>query len=280
MAVRPRQAQLYVGAAILITLAFSSLFAGILAPHSPNAIVAAPLLPPSGKFLLGTDEIGRDLLSRVLYGGRAELFVSLTASLIAGMTGVLIGLWVGLHGGFADVVAMRGVEIAYSFPGLILALFLVAVFGRGVWVQILAIAIVMAPSMIRLCRGLALQLRARSYVEASRLAGAREWHLLRRHVLPNALSTVLVAMSMQACAAISIAAGLSYLGVGIKPPAPSWGNLMRSAFDVVYQAPLYGIIPGSLIIVTALSYMFIGNGLRLRLGVTEAPPTQAARTTA
>jgi peptide/nickel transport system permease protein len=277
---RTRYLGLIIGGATLLLLACSALFAGVLAPHSPNVIVAAPLLPPSRAFPLGTDEIGRDILSRVLYGGRVELFVSLTASLLAGAIGVTIGLLVGLRGGLADSAAMRGVEIVYSFPGLILSMYLITVLGRGVWVQIIAIAIVLVPYITRLCRGLALQLRVRSYVEASRLAGGNGWHVFRRHLLPNAMSTILVTMSMQAAAAITIAAGLSYLGVGVRAPTPSWGTLMSSSFNVVYQAPLYGLVPGALIVITALSYMSVANGLRVRLAVGEGPSAEAARAAA
>jgi peptide/nickel transport system permease protein len=260
---------LIIGLVTLASLVVLSLFAGLIASHPPEAIVGIPLLPPSGEFPLGTDEVGRDLLSRILYGGRAELFISLSASLLAAVAGVVIGLLVGLRGGFSDTAAMRGVEIIYSIPAIVLAMFLIAVLGRGSSVQILAISLVLAPFMVRLSRGLALQLRPRAFVEASRLSGGSTWHVVWKHVAPNALPTVIVATSLSATAAITIAASLSYLGLGVRPPAPSWGTLMRSAYDVVFYSPWYGVVPGVLISLTALSYTLIGTGLRRRLGITD-----------
>ena len=190
------------------------------------------------------------------------MLVSLASAFIAFTLGTTIGLFSGYVGGKVDTVMMRVVDVLLSFPTIVLALFLIVVIGREQWVQVLAIALVMMPSMARFSRGTGLVLRNRGYVEAARLAGASRRHVLRHHVLPNSLPTLLVAASVLAASAVLISASLSYLGLGAQPPDPSWGNMLRSAYGVVYEAPLYGLGPGVCVTLVAGAYILIGEGLR------------------
>jgi len=257
---------LLIGIAILVPFLIVASVPSLIAPHSPLAIMDIPFLPPSKTHLLGTDEIGRDLMSRVIYAARVDIFVSLSAALIAFIVGTVFGLFSGYVGGRIDTLIMRFVDVFLSFPTIILALFLVAVFGRSEWVQICAIALVMAPSMARFSRGTGLVLRKRGYVEASQISGASTVHIVRRHILPNSMSTLLVAASVLSASAILIASSLSYLGLGSQPPDPSWGNMLRASFSFVYQAPWYGVGPGICVTSVASAYVLIGEGLRRKFG--------------
>jgi peptide/nickel transport system permease protein len=247
---------------ILLPFLAFSIFPGLFAPHSPLSITAKPLLGPSREYPLGTDEIGRDLLSRCIYAARTDIFVSLASAFFAFSIGTALGLFSGYVGGRTDTFTMRLVDVLLSFPTIVLALFLITIFGRDQWVQILAIALVMMPSTARFSRGEGLVLRGRGYVEASRIAGGSKFQILRRHVLPNSLPTMLVAASVLASSAVLISASLSYLGLGAQPPTPSWGNMLRSAYGQVYDAPLYGVGPGVSISLVAGAYILIGEGLR------------------
>jgi peptide/nickel transport system permease protein len=256
-----------IGLILLVPFVVLAIFPGSFAPFDPYRTVAAPLDPPSIKYWLGTDEIGRDILSRVIWGARADMFVSLASTAIAFTVGSLVGLLVGYLGGVADTVAMRLVDVLLAFPTIVLALFLIAIAGRGrLEVEAFAIGIVMMPSMARLSRGVGLVLRRRAYVEASILLRAGTGHVVWRHLLPNALPTLLVAASVLGASSILLAASLSYLGLGVQAPTPSWGGLLRTAYNVVFDSPLYGIVPGLFISIVAFAYMEMSRGLRLRYG--------------
>jgi peptide/nickel transport system permease protein len=255
---------LLIGMLILFIFIFIAIFPGLFAPHDPSLPGAIPLSPPSHTYLLGTDEVGRDILSRVFYSARADVPVSLAAGVLAAVGGAGIGLLSGYLGGFFDTVTMRGVDIGLAFPSVVLALFLILILGRGEGTLILAIGLVMMPSMARFSRGAAVALRPRAFVEASRTSGASVRHIVWRHILPNALSPLLVAASVLASSAVLLNAMLTYIGLGVQPPTPSWGQMLFSAFDVIYQAPLYGIAPGVCIVLLSGAYLMIGHGLRVR----------------
>jgi peptide/nickel transport system permease protein len=254
------------GGLLLLPFLLLSLAPSIFTPYDPFSIEDLPLLPPSAQYLLGTDEVGRDLLSRTLYAARSDIFVSLASAFLAFTVGTAFGLFAGYSGGRVDMLMMRAVDVFLSFPTIVLALFLIVILGRGQGVQVLAIALVMTPSMARFSRGTGLVLRNRGNVEAARIAGASRFHILRRHILPNSLPTLFVAASVLASSAVLIAASLSFLGLGAQPPEPSWGNMLRSAFGVVYQAPMYGVGPGVFITIVAGAYILIGEGLRRLYG--------------
>jgi peptide/nickel transport system permease protein len=249
------------GACILLPLIFVAAFPGLLAPYSPDTIVGIPLSGPSAANLLGTDEIGRDILSRVIYGARSDVVVSLAAATIAFVVGSLIGVLLGYRGGIAETTGMRVVDIFLAFPAIVLSLFLITIFGHGEMLEIFAIAVVMTPSMARFARGTSVVLRNRAYIDASRILRARDRYVVRRHLFPNALRTLLVAGSVLGAGAVLIAASLSYLGLGPPPPTPSWGSLLYSAFQNVFEAPLYGIVPGLCITLLAYGYLLLGKGL-------------------
>jgi len=260
--VRRQPGPLIAGVLLLTPFLLFCIVPGLFAPHDPLRIEAIPLQGPSRTYWLGTDEVGRDLLSRSIYAARNDVLVSLASAFIAFTLGTTIGLFSGYVGGKVDTVMMRVVDVLLSFPTIVLALFLIVVIGREQWVQVLAIALVMMPSMARFSRGTGLVLRNRGYVEAARLAGASRRQVLRHHVLPNSLPTLLVAASVLAASAVLISASLSYLGLGAQPPDPSWGNMLRSAYSVVYEAPLYGLGPGVCVTIVAGAYILIGEGLR------------------
>jgi peptide/nickel transport system permease protein len=238
-----------------------ALIPSVFAPYNPQQILSSPLLPPSHQYWLGTDEVGRDILSRAVYGARTDVVISLSAAVLAFIVGAWIGLTIGYFGGPVDVIGSRVVDVFLAFPAIVLALFLIAVFGHGIAIEIAAIAVVMIPSMARLARGEAIRLRHRAYVEASVLMRAPSHHILRRHLIPNALRTLLVAGSVLAASAVLIGASLSYLGLGPQPPTPSWGGSLNQAFQVVFQAPLYGVVPGVCITLLAFGYMLLARGL-------------------
>jgi len=273
--IRHEPPTLLLGLGVFFLFVVMAVIPGVFAPHDPLATASIPLSSSSATNLLGTDEVGRDILSRVLYSARSDVPVSIAAGVLAAIGGAGFGLVSGYVGGFFDTVAMRTVDIGLAFPTVVLALFLIVILGRGEGTEILAIALVMMPSMARFSRGAALALRPRAFVEASRTSGASVWHIVWRHILPNALSPLLVAASVLASAAVLISASLSYLGLGAQDPTPSWGTMLHSAFDVVYQAPYYGVVPGICIVLLSGAYVMIGHGLRVRQAAGPARVSQA-----
>ncbi len=255
---------LLVGVILLTLFLIMAVVPGVFAPHGPNAIGGIPLTSPSSAYPLGTDQVGRDILSRVIYSAQVDVPVSIAAGVLAAIGGAAIGLVSGYVGGLLDTATMRTVDIGLAFPAVVLALFLIVILGRSEGTEILAIALVMMPSMARFSRGTALALRPRAFVEASRTSGASARHIIWRHILPNALSPLLVAASVLASAAVLLSASLSYLGLGAQQPTPTWGGMLGDAFDVVYEAPLYGVVPGLCVVLLSSAYLLIGHGLRVR----------------
>ncbi|MCU1489319.1 MAG: peptide transporter permease [Acidimicrobiaceae bacterium] len=247
--------------AVLVPFAVMAAIPSVLAPYSPSATIGTPLSGPSARYWLGTDEIGRDVLSRVIYSAQSDVVISLAATAIAFAVGSIVGIFLGYRGGVVDAAGTRVVDVMLAFPAIVLALFLIAIFGHGELVEIVAIAAVMMPSMARFARGTSLLLRNRAYIESSEILRASRAYVMRRHLLPNALRSLLVAASVLGASAVLISASLSYLGLGVTPPTPSWGTMLFNAFQNVFQAPLYGIAPGVFITVLAYGYMLLGRGL-------------------
>jgi peptide/nickel transport system permease protein len=250
-------------AAVVLLLPFGlmAVIPSVIAPYSPYTTVGIPLSGPSGSNWLGTDEIGRDVLSRVIFSAQSDVVISLAATAIAFIVGSLIGVFLGYRGGWVDTAGTRIVDVALAFPAIVLALFLIAIFGHGELVEIVAIAAVMMPSMARFARGTSLLLRNRAYIESSEILRASRAYVIRRHLVPNALRSLLVAASVLGASAVLISAALSYLGLGVTPPTPSWGTMLYNAFQNVFQAPIYGVAPGVCITVLAYGYMLLGRGL-------------------
>ena len=246
---------------VLVPFAVMTAVPSLLAPYSPYATVGAPLSGPSAANWLGTDEIGRDVLSRVIYSAQSDVVISLSATALAFAVGSLLGIFLGYRGGFVDTAGTRVVDVMLAFPTIVLALFLIAIFGHGELVVIVAIAAVMMPSMARFARGTSLLLRNRAYIESSEILRASRAYVIRRHLVPNAMRSLLVAASVLGASAVLISASLSYLGLGVTPPTPSWGSMLYNAFQNVFSAPLYGVAPGVFITVLAYGYMMLGRGL-------------------
>lgn len=255
--------RLQIGLLLLLPFVAAALFPGVIAPHSPTDLLDAPFASPSGNLWLGTDEVGRDTFSRLVYAARTDLKISLGATLIATVIGVSIGMLAGYRGGLLSTISLRVTDVMLAFPSILLALFLVAVIGPSDYIVMLALTILYIPGFMRFARGMAISLRERAFVEAAVISGARPWYVMRRHLLPNAIGPLLVGVSLTAAYTLLAAATLSYLGLGTPPPAPSWGSMLQASFNYVFQDWQYGIWPGLCIVVVALAYVLISEGIEV-----------------
>lgn len=255
-----------IGLAIVLPIALVALLAPVLPLADPLATnPAASLQAPGAEHILGTDKIGRDLLSRIISGARTSLFVGFSVATIAVSFGILLGTLAGFMGRVFDGVIMSVVDVFLAFPGLLLAIAMVAVFGPGTYQVILAIAISDIPRAIRLQRSMVLGLKSRPYIDAARMAHAPAWWLLVRHVVPNTLAPMLVAGSIYAANAILVEASLSFLGLGIKPPEPSWGNIIREGQNYLEKAWWVSTLPGVAILIVSIGLHLTADGIRERL---------------
>ena len=251
------------GLAIAFLIIAASLLSPYLAPFDPMRMASGPrLTAPSAAHLFGTDEFGRDLLSRVLTGGRLSLGIGLTAVVSGIVVGGLIGLLAAFSGRLAEAVLLRVIDVLYSFPDTLIALALVAFLGPGIENATLAIAISLVPFYARVTYGLAAAERAKPYIEAARLAGIRSARLVRVHVMPNIGQSLIVMGTLGFSSAILSAAGLSFLGLGVQPPSPEWGAILASGRNYITKAPWILIFPGLAICLTVLSFNLIGDSLR------------------
>ncbi len=248
---------------ILFVTIFSAIFAPWIAPHDP--LKSKPwdsLKPPSSKYLLGADRLGRDQLSRLIYGARVSLIIGVGGVGMAVFLGILIGVTAGWYGGMWDEVLMRLMDGISSFPSLLLALSLVAITGGAMLNIILVVGLVGTPWMARVIRSQVLSVREREFVMAVVGLGAYPFRIMFKHVLPNCLAPVIVQASLSIGAAILLEASLSFLGVGVMPPTPTWGGMLRHAFETVAQAPWLTISPGVAIFMVVLAFNFLGDALR------------------
>ncbi|MDE0446805.1 MAG: ABC transporter permease [Spirochaetaceae bacterium] len=257
---------------LLFLLALVSVAAGadLLTRYDPLDPVAEPLQPPSGPFPIGTDEIGRDILTRVVYASRITLAVGVMSSVGALLIGVPLGLLAGWFGRFADAVVMRAMDSVLSIPPLLLALVMVSVLGSNVFVAMLAIVVVFIPHFVRISRAEVLSLRNQEFVLAAQAIGMPTWRLLLGTILRNAISPVMVQFSLVFSRAVIVEAGLSFLGLGAQPPTPTWGNMLNTGRGYLYYNTLYAIIPGVAIFLTVLSLNIVGDSLRDRLDPRDA----------
>ena len=240
-----------------------ALLAPWIAPHEPNRMdYKAVLSGPTAEYPLGTDELGRDLLSRTLHGARLSLKVGIVAVLFAVAIGVPIGLVSGYLGGIFDEAVMRVVDAVMALPALVLALTISAVLGPGVWNATVAIAVVAAPTYTRLVRGQVLSVKENDYVLAAQCIGAPTWVILLRHILANAFSPIIVQASLGVGFAIILEASLSFIGLGAQPPTPSWGNMVQVGFQYLEIAPGFVLVPATAIFLAVLGFNMLGDGLR------------------
>ncbi len=252
-----------VGAVIVLSLISLSLLAPVIAPYDPTAIDVYNVLSPPGKtHLLGTDELGRDLLSRIIWGSRVSLKVGFVAVGIAITIGISIGAIAGFYGGRVDAVLMRFVDIMLAFPTFFLILAVIAILEPNIFTIMAVIGITSWMDVARLVRAEFLSLKERDFVDAARAIGTSNIRLIFRHILPNALSPVFVAATFGVAGAILIESGLSFLGLGVQPPDPSWGNILTAGKDNIEIAWWLSLYPGLAILITVLSYNLVGEGLR------------------
>jgi peptide/nickel transport system permease protein len=251
------------GLVILVIVAACAIFAPLLAPDDPlEQDYLALAQGPSRAHWLGTDDLGRDLLSRIIYGSRVSLEVGAIAVGIAVALGMLIGLLAGYPGGWSDNVLMRLMDGVQAFPGLILALGLAAALGPSIRNVMIAIGFISTPAIARLTRAQTLSIRETEYVMAARVIGAPPRLIVARHVLPNVMAPIIVQATLLIAHAIVTEASLSFLGVGVQPPTPSWGSMLRTGSQYLEVAPWIAFGPGGAIFLTALAFNFIGDGLR------------------
>lgn len=248
---------------ILATFFLAAALADVIAPFNPDAqdIVGALRLP-NAEHLLGQDNLGRDILSRIIYGGRVSLSVSVLAGLIAAVIGISLGMLSGFYGGRLGQAIISFTDVLLSIPNLVLSLVLVAIMGGGLISVVLAIGLGMVPTYIRMMNGLVLSLRENDYVMAARLIGQNEWSILLRHLLPNSFPTLVVLFTINLGNGVLTESTLSYLGVGIAPPTASWGSMVSDIYPYLLSAPWLVIAPSACIILIIISFNVVGDGLR------------------
>jgi peptide/nickel transport system permease protein len=259
--IRNRAAVLGLILVILITI--MSVGAPLITPQDP--LIQDPrdrLSPPGQIHLLGQDPFGRDVFARLLYAGRISLMVGVFSVLLGGSIGTLMGLVAGYLGGKVENVIMRFVDILMAFPSLLLGLTVLAVLGAGLSKMILAIGIMLSPAFARVVHAAALTLKRQEFVEAARSVGAGRVRIMRLHVLPNVVGEIVVLGSLWTASAIRVEANLSFIGLGVSPPTPTWGNMIREGTPHLINAPWLSVFPGLAILATVLAFNLLGDGLR------------------
>jgi len=258
-----------IGFYFVIALILMAILAPVIAPHDPtmqyrDALLTPPFWQDGGNYnyLLGTDAVGRDILSRLIFGARYSLFIGIVVVTISLVGGIVIGLVAGFFGGWVDTVIMRVMDVILAFPSLLLALVLVAVLGPGLTNAMIAIAIVSQPHFARLTRAAVLGEKNREYVMAARVAGAGKIRLMFRTILPNCLAPLIVQATLSFSGAILDAAALGFLGMGAQPPTPEWGTMLAEAREFILRAWWVVTLPGLAILITVLAINLMGDGLR------------------
>ncbi|MDP3899267.1 MAG: ABC transporter permease subunit [Mesorhizobium sp.] len=258
-----------IGLWVFVFLVIVAVLAPVIAPHLPNAQYRdAVLIPPywqeggNASYLLGTDAVGRDLLSRLLYGAQFSLFIGVIVTTLALVGGIFVGVIAGYFGGWIDTVIMRIMDIILAFPSLLLALVLVAVLGPGLTNAMIAIALVLQPHFVRLTRAAVMSEKGRDYVTAARVSGAGALRLMFKTILPNCMAPLIVQATLSFSTAILDAAALGFLGMGAQPPTPEWGTMLAEAREFILRAWWVVTLPGLAILITVLAINLVGDGLR------------------
>jgi peptide/nickel transport system permease protein len=252
-----------IGVILIALIVAVALFAPWIAPHDPlDQSVRDRLAPPSNDYPLGRDDKGRDILSRVIYGTRVALEVGLFSVLLGGTLGTLIGVTAAYFGGKIDNALMRLTDILLSFPDLITGLLVLAVLGPGMAKMIIAIGLTITPRFARISYGPTLALKRRDFVDAARATGVGNGRILRVHLLPNVLGELLVFASLWTASAIRLEASLSFIGLGVQPPTPTWGQMIREGTQYLTTVPWYSLGPGIALLITVLAFNLVGDGLR------------------
>lgn len=251
------------GAAIIVLLVFAAVAAPLVCPHDPVQMNPADAFQaPSREYWLGTDEYGRDVFSRIVYGSRISLSVGIISVSISLILGTALGLMSGYYLGIADVVVSRIMDVLYAFPPILLALVMIAMLGAGVDRVMIAIGLVYTPLFARVSRGSVLAERGKVYVDAARMVGANNMRIIRSHILPNVLAPLIVQATLCMSFAILAEAALSFLGLGTQPPMPSWGMMLSKGRGLMYHSPWVSIWPGLAIMIVVFAFNVFGDGLR------------------
>ncbi len=253
----------------LIAIVLMAVFAPWIAPADPYQVNMLQRLQPPGTegFILGTDELGRDLMSRLMYGARMSLFMGLAPVFIATIIGGTLGVVAGYAGGWVNTAIMRVMDVFYAFPSVLLAVAISGSLGGGVRNGLIALSLVFTPSIARVAESVTVQVRTQDYVEAARATGAPAWRILMTHVLRNVAGTIFVFSTSLVSVSIIIASGLSFLGLGVSLPEAEWGMMLSSMRQSVYLAPLNSVLPGIMIFVTSVSLNLLSDGIRSAMNV-------------
>lgn len=252
-----------IGAIILITAFAVAILAPVLATHDPRTqSLLKRLAPPSGEFRLGTDELGRDEFSRLVWGARNSLFIGFAGTTGGLLLGTIVGLLAGFFGGWLDTIVMRLIDIMYAFPGILLAILIVAIVGPSITNLIIVLAIWGTPTLSRIVRSSVLMLKSEEFVQAAVALGASRTRIMTRHLLPNCVGPIIVYSTLGLADALLTTAGLGFLGPGVQAPAPEWGTMLSVGRNYLREAPHLMIFPGLLILLTVISLNLIGDALR------------------
>jgi peptide/nickel transport system permease protein len=257
------------GAAVICLLLLFAAFAPLISPYDPTQIIESSISGPSLQHWFGTDDLGRDLFSRILWGARISLTVGFVAVIISIIIGTLYGAFSGFFGGWVDEVLMRFVDVMLAFPSIFLILTIQALLTPNIINVMIVIGATSWMGVARLVRAEFLALKERQFVEAAQSIGASPQRIIFKHILPNALSPVIVAATLGMAGAILTESALSFLGMGVQPPTPSWGNLLMDSQAYLFDAPWLSVIPGLFILLSVLSLYFIGEGFREALNPKE-----------
>lgn len=258
-----RNKSFMIGGSVVLLFLLLALFPGLFTPYDPLLTdLAIRLEPPSAAHWFGTDDLGRDTLTRVVYGARISLLVGLVSVLIAMAIGTAIGVIAGYYGGVVGEVLMRGIDIVLAFPSILLAILIVAILGPGLTNAMIAIGIVNVPIYARLLRSTTLQIRGLEFIEAAHAVGVSNTTIIMKHILPNCLSPLIVQATLGIGAAILETAGLGFLGLGVQPPTPEWGTMLSQAKDFIRTAPWILAFPGVAITLVVVAFNLMGDGLR------------------
>jgi len=252
-----------VGGIIVLLFVSIALLAPQISPYPPNeGDLTKRLKPPSGEHLLGTDPLGRDLLSRVIYGARISLQIQIVAVSIAMVIGTLLGMVGGYYGGKFDHLIMRLMDILLAFPGIFLAISIIAVLGPGLTNLMLAAGIYSIPQFARIVRGSVISLKEKEFIEAARAVGENDFNILFRYLLPNSMAPIIVQTTLRMATVLLTASGLSFLGLGVQPPTPEWGAMLSNARAYLITAPHVATVPGLAIMLVVMGFNLFGDGLR------------------
>ena len=256
---------------VLTLIILSAILAPWLAPYDPykTSMARRLIAPGDSRYWLGTDELGRDLLSRLIYGGRLSLFMGFTPVILATLIGGLLGVVAGYLGGAVNMVVMRVIDVFYAFPSVLLAVAISGVLGAGMTNTIVSLVLVFVPPIARIAESVTTQVQAQDFVDAARATGAPGWLIVKDHVISNVLGPILSYASSLISVAIVLASGLSFLGLGVVPPEAEWGLMLNTLRQSIYVAPLNSILPGVMIFTTSMCLNLMSDGLRSAMDVKQ-----------